>query len=174
MTQPEDTVVPNLLGDEKLVRCGERGRGAVASFLPALLNQDTGSSSTVTVTKSNKSVGGEHGPLAYTAAVQGPTRAPPAMFQLPSLAFCCNSNAERVALEKSGSPQGRGVQLVAGAATRHFWARNTLCTEKQPWRTQRRQEEWSLLLLSGSSVMGCTTRIHLPGFEDPLLDSGKN
>lgn len=92
------------------------------------VNQDIGSSSTVTmtVTMINKSVGGEHGPLACTAAVQGPASAPPATFHLPSLALCCNSNAEGVALEESRSPQGRGVQLVTEAATQHFWVRNTL------------------------------------------------
>lgn len=36
--QPEDMVVPDLVGDEKLARCGEKGRGRdVICFLPALL-----------------------------------------------------------------------------------------------------------------------------------------
>lgn len=50
------------------------------------------------------------------ATVQGPARAPPATFRLPSLALCHNSNAERVALEGGGSPWGWGGQKDAGAA----------------------------------------------------------
>lgn len=109
------------------------------------------------------------------ATVQGTARAPPAMFRLRFLALCHDSNAEQVALAGGGRPPGRGGQKdPAGHWGCHtaLFGQETLSTEEQPWGMERRQKGRSLLLLSGSSVTDCTTGIHLPGFEDPLLGFG--